>query len=168
MLSKRKSLIENEKSYLDFLKSKIPDEENQKHFCVAVEWRHQRAELYRKWYYSLQWLQALCSLAIVVLGVLQSDALGNAIAVVGGISALVLFALSLYKFYDSWKRYRDSLEDIKALTRIYISKNLPFGQEQSVDNKLYILKLDKIILGETKGWKHMRDNRSSESDDETT
>ena len=155
-MAKLKRTIETESDYLKCLEQMIPSVESQEHFSAAVQWRQKQAELYRRRYYLLQWINALLGVAIVIISSFQVGVISKSITIIGSVSTLVSFALSLHKYYDSWKRYRSSLEDIKSLTRIFLSKNKPFDEsDDKVNEKRYILELDKIISAETSGWKEM-------------
>jgi len=173
-MGKRGKLIEKEKEYIDYLHSQIPSEANKEHFLSEVMWRFSQAEVYRKKYYRLQWYQALIGVIIIALGAFQEKLLetpivicgwslsfGILIAILGGLSSLTTFALSRYKYYDSWKRYRSCLEEVKSLTRIYVTKNKPFDAiNQDINDKLYVVELDKLISSETTGWKALRDSET--------
>jgi len=154
----RYALIKKENEHIEDLEKDISNAQCRKYFRVAVDWRLSRAEAYRRWYYALQWTQALFGVVVAILGAFQDGALGIVTTAIGAVSALVPFALSLHQFYDSWKRYRDSIEKIKSLTRLYISKNHPFDNAAAQENdKLYIQTLNQLMSGEAEGWKAMRD-----------
>jgi len=158
----RRKGIKNERKHIEYLTEKIQDEECATLFRHAIDWMQAQAESYRAWYYICQWLQAIFGVLIIVLGAFYSNAVGVVIIIVGSLSTLTTFALSLHKFYDSWKRYRDSVEKIKSLTRLYISENEPFNSTTKGDNeKLYILELDKLVLNEASEWKFMRDRSAT-------
>jgi len=160
-MNKRKKRIQNETDYLKYLRQGIHNSDCRNHFWAAVEWRQPQAESYRWKYYFLQWVHAILGIIIISLGAIQStNIVGIFIVIAGGLSTLITFILSLHRYHDSWKRYRSSVEKIKSLTRIYLSKNEPFNSKREEDNdKLYVLELDKIINDESDQWKKMRDNQ---------
>ena len=123
-MGSRKGRIQKEVEYMDYLHGLIRNQENQKHFRAAVDWCQPQAESYRRKYYCIKWLQAILGVVIIALGAFQDGPLGISIAIVGGISALMPFALSLHKYHDSWKRYRNNIEDIKSLRTCIQPQNL--------------------------------------------
>lgn len=154
----RKKLIQKELAYLDYLHAQIANQANQTHFRAAVEWRQSQAESYRSKYYFFRWMQAFIGILIIALGAFQDGFIGISISILGGLSTFVSLILSLHKYHENWRRYRNSLEQIKSLTRVYNSHNMPFHNSDQYENdKRYVMELDRIIDDETKGWKSMRD-----------
>jgi len=149
--------IKKELEYIKFLEIEIKNAKNKEHFRAAIEWRWAQAEAYRKWFYFFKWLQAVFGAVIIVLGALSSRNVGLLVVIFGCLSTLSAFALSCHKYYDSWKRYRETVEKIKSLTRLYVSGNEPFVLSDDENDKLYVVELDKLIGSETSGWKDMRD-----------
>ncbi|MDR1699575.1 MAG: DUF4231 domain-containing protein [Lachnoclostridium sp.] len=149
----RTKLIKEERDYLEYLHTKINDDIIKRLFISAVHWRLHQAEMYRKKYYSLRSLQALLGIIVVTLATFRVEELGIPIAVISALSSLVSFSLSVHKYFDSWKRYRCSVEDIKSLTIMYISKIKPFKTDNhKYNDKYYVLELNKIITNEVSEW----------------
>lgn len=157
----RSKKIKAELDYIQALKDELPDE-CKNSFNHAILWRHSQAEAYRKWFYFLKWAQAVLGVAIMIMTAFSETDMRLFIAIAAGISTLFSFGLTLHKFYDSWKRYRSSVENIKSLTRRFIFNIEPFGCRVEHRNKQYIIELDKIINHETGGWLDMRKTDNDE------
>ena len=113
-----------------------------------LSWNIKKAEYNKKWYYGLTLMSFMFNISIPVINEFNLERKWITI-----ISALVTFftgSLAIFKFKESWHRYRNSVEEIKSECIKCVS-NL---EEYDTKNKESILisKIENINFQEKKNW----------------
>ena len=132
-----------------------------------LAWYSKRSAQNKSAYFQLQIVALLAAVLIPILSLSSGDIkVRIAVALLGGVAALIAGLLSLYQFRDQWLDYRSTAESLKCEKHLFLTRSPPYAKADAFP--LFVQRVEAIILAENNAWQQKTFDlaKSELSDDE--